>query len=127
MTACHRPTGPSVRVLLVEDDRVTCALLTEQLRRNGHLVLAVESAESALALIETLGFPDVAIVDVGLPGRDGVALLELLRERRRTHALGAVVISAGPPPGDLTPEDVFVSKPVNIGHLLSAVDGGAAA
>jgi len=119
------------RVMLVEDDAATCALLTVQLRRHRHLVLAVESAESALASIATLGLPDVAIVDVGLPGKDGVALLEELRQQLGRRPLGVVVMSAGPPPD---PErfvpgarERFLAKPVGMAELLAAVDEVCAA
>ena len=111
--------------MLVEDDPVTAAILTVQLRRNGHLVLSVESAESALSSIAMLGLPDVAVVDVGLPGRDGLALLDQLRRQLCPHPFGAVVISAGPRPesaATLTDRDRFLSKPATSEDLLIAVD-----
>ncbi len=112
------------RVMVVEDDSVTCALLSDGLRQNGHLVLAADSAESALASIATLGLPDVAVVDVGLPGRDGLALLDVLRAQRGTQPVGVVVISAGPPPPAhrVTAADRFLAKPVSAESLLAAVD-----
>jgi CheY-like chemotaxis protein len=112
------------RVMLVEDDAVTCAHLTVRLRRHEHHVLAVESAESALASIATLGLPDVAIVDIGLPGRDGLTLLELLRQQMGPHPLGVIVISAGPRPAQLvpSPRTRFFPKPLPMTELVAAVD-----
>jgi two-component system response regulator GlrR len=114
------------RVMLVEDDPVTCAAITVRLRRHQHHVLAVESAESALASIATLGLPDVAIVDVGLPGRDGLTLLELLRQQMGPHPLGVIVISAGPcPDPDRLTESTrtrFLPKPIPTAALLAAVN-----
>jgi DNA-binding response OmpR family regulator len=114
------------RVMLVEDDPVTSASLTVRLRRHEHLVLAVESAESALASIATLGLPDVAIVDIGLPGRDGLTLLELLRRQKGPNPLGVIVISAGPcpEPERLTPSarTRFLPKPLDMPALLAAID-----
>ena len=114
------------RVMLVEDDPVTCAHLTVRLRSHDHLVLAVESAESALASIATLGLPDVAIVDIGLPGRDGLTLLDLLRAQRGPHPLGMIVISAGPCPEPerltLSEWTRFFPKPLPMAELLAAVE-----
>lgn len=114
------------RVMLVEDDPVTCALLTVRLRRHDHFVLAVESAESALASIATLGLPDVAIVDIGLPGRDGLTLLELLHRQVGPKPLGVIVISAGPcpEPRELapSPHTRFLPKPLHMPDLLAAID-----
>jgi CheY-like chemotaxis protein len=114
------------RVMLVEDDQVTATLLTVQLRRSDHLVLAVESAESALASIATLGLPDVVVVDIGLPGRDGLTLIDTLRAQARLQSLGVILISAGPPPPpdrfEITERTRFLRKPLGMDDLLAAVD-----
>jgi CheY-like chemotaxis protein len=123
-TAGRRRRG--LRVLLVEDDAVTQSLLRAQLERGGHVVLAVESAESAIASLEALGCPDVAVVDVDLPGRDGLALLEELHGSLCSRTAGAVVLSATDLNGsdrlDLGLRTCFLAKPVRTDQLLAAID-----
>lgn len=70
-----------MRVLLVEDDAALAAGIVEGLERAGmsvdHLD-AAEPAESALALTAY----DLAIVDLGLPGMDGLELIRRVRRRK---------------------------------------------
>lgn len=74
-------TGP-LHVVLVEDHPLTRAGLRTALERGGTLVVTGESGDGLAAepLIAELR-PDVAIVDVGLPGRDGIELTRALKAR----------------------------------------------
>jgi DNA-binding response OmpR family regulator len=86
------------RVLICDDDAELCALLDEYLSLNGFDVATVGSAESAL---ETLSRDDarcdVLVLDVMLPGRDG---LSALREIRAAHRLPILMLSARGEPVD---------------------------
>jgi DNA-binding response OmpR family regulator len=65
-------------ILVVEDDRPTRVFLADNLAADGYEPLTAANAREALRLMETR-YPDLAIVDLGLPDRDG---LEVLREVR---------------------------------------------
>src|SRR5438874_9154573 len=65
-------------ILLVEDHTATRTFLADNLVADGYEVLEAESTADARRLIDT-AFPDAAIVDLGLPDRDG---LELVRDVR---------------------------------------------
>ncbi len=65
-------------ILLVEDHPATRTFLADNLAADGYEVLETDCAAEAHRLIET-AFPDAAIVDLGLPDRDG---LELVRDVR---------------------------------------------
>ena len=71
-------TQPPATVLLVEDDRPTRIFLADNFSADGYDVLEAECAADAERMIAS-EFPDLAILDLGLPDRDG---LELLREVR---------------------------------------------
>lgn len=74
-------------ILVVEDHRLTRTFLADNLSADGFDVLACDCVREARRLMES-AFPDLAIVDLGLPDRDG---LELLREVRGTdRAAGRV-------------------------------------
>lgn len=66
------------RVLVVDDDRLVCWSLERTLSREGYEVSAVDSAEQALAQLGPSCF-DLAIVDVVLPGMDGLELIGRIR------------------------------------------------
>ncbi len=114
------------KVLVVEDDEDILALVQARLRKAGHQVMTADSAPAALGLIENRGAPDVAVLDVGLPGLDGLGLLDAIRERPGLTAMPAVFLSAR-----VLPEDVaegrargatYLTKPFVASALLSAVE-----
>jgi two-component system, OmpR family, response regulator len=71
-----------MRLLIVEDDALLADGLARSLRRSGHAVDWVESAERAWLALESEAF-DLAILDLGLPGGDGFDLLHRLRRNER--------------------------------------------
>lgn len=68
------------RVLVVDDDADIRGLVSMRLKAAGHRVVAVGDGSEALALVEERGLPDVAVLDVSMPGMDGFQLLQALRE-----------------------------------------------
>ena len=83
----HRPN-----VLVVDDDAMLCELLRATLELRGidmHEASHVIEAEQRLAT----GLPDAIVLDVGLPGVDGLFYCERLRESPRTRSIPVVVIS----------------------------------
>jgi len=70
-----------MRVLLVEDDRMIGQAMQTALRQDGYAVDWVRDADTADTALATGGF-DLVLLDLGLPGRDGVALLRGVRARR---------------------------------------------
>jgi two-component system, response regulator PdtaR len=75
----HLP-GRTRRLLLVGDDRESSGLLFDALRHAGYEVAAAESADDALAAIATAA-PDLAVLDIKMPGISGSILSELLRDQ----------------------------------------------
>jgi DNA-binding response OmpR family regulator len=72
--------GPrlSHRILIVEDDRVTRTFLADNLLADGYEPLLADCARDAMRLVRMHG-PDAVLLDLGLPDRDGLRLLEELR------------------------------------------------
>src|SRR5690606_25878077 len=60
-------------------DRATCTFLADNLTADGYELLTAGTVKDALARIET-SYPDLVIVDLGLPDRDGLELLSEIRE-----------------------------------------------
>ncbi|MCK8516928.1 sigma-54 dependent transcriptional regulator [Methylonatrum kenyense] len=111
------------QVLLVEDDPGLRQLLQDELEDAGLGVLAVDSAEAALAELPTFK-PDMVVSDLRLPGMDGLALLEQLQELPArpgflmitgfgTVAQAVEALKKG--------ADEFLTKPLDLEHFMLAV------
>ncbi|MET0519669.1 MAG: sigma 54-interacting transcriptional regulator [Burkholderiaceae bacterium] len=81
----------SARLLLVDDDADLLKLLSMRLVAAGYEVSAVDSAEAALAQIAAQR-PALVLSDVQLPGKDGLALFDAIRERH--PALPVILLTA---------------------------------
>ncbi len=80
-----------MRVLIVEDDRALGAFLRTGLEAEGHQVEWVEDGEAALASIAAHP-PDLMVLDLSLPKRDG---MEVLAEMRARHDDASVLVLTG--------------------------------
>lgn len=74
LAADDRPT-----LLLVDDDVVLCAALSQALSRRGFAVAVAQSAAQA-ATAARANPPEFAVVDLRMPGESGLAVIKLLRE-----------------------------------------------
>jgi two-component system, cell cycle response regulator DivK len=79
-------------VLVVEDDDVSSELVSALLERSGHDVVAATSAEEAEVLLARN--PAMVVVDVRLPGLDGLSLTRKLRADPATASVPILVMSA---------------------------------
>lgn len=109
----------------MEDDADIRRLVVTRVRAAGHTVLDVGDAESALALVAAHGAPEVAVLDVGLPGMKGTELLVELRKVLDRPDFPAVFLSAL-----VNQEDIeagrslgatYLTKPVVASALLAAI------
>ncbi|MBS0557839.1 MAG: response regulator [Proteobacteria bacterium] len=118
------------RVLLVEDDATAAATIAGLLQAQGHRVARAANGLVALAEMESAAF-DVVLIDLDLPGVDGLTLARMIRNREAKDAkprLRLVGVSARSR-GDedalcrAAGMDAFVRKPVT-GEMLAAVLAG---
>jgi two-component system OmpR family response regulator len=111
-----------IRALLIEDDRKLAALLTEFLGQNG--VTAVVAGDSAQAL-QALGGSrfDILLVDLMLPGMDGLTLTRKIRERWSTPVI--MVTARGDDADKIVGlelgADDYLAKPFNPRELLARI------
>ena len=78
------------RILVVEDEMQIARTLRDYLEVAGFEVTVVGDGGSALASVRS-GRPDLVVLDLGLPGMDG---LDVARELRRTSATPIVMLTA---------------------------------
>ncbi|WP_273523036.1 response regulator [Rhodosalinus sediminis] len=79
-------SGADAHLLIVDDDERLRGLLRQFLSRNGFLVTTARDAGHARRLLAGLDF-DLIVLDVMMPGEDGVAFTRALRAERRTPVL----------------------------------------
>jgi two-component system, OmpR family, response regulator len=72
-----------MKILLVEDDRKISSFVKKALKEQGFLVETCENGDEGCALASGQSF-DVIILDIMLPGRDGLSILRGLREKKIT-------------------------------------------
>ena len=78
----RKVAGPSIRILVVDDEPAVLRLATMVLERQGMSVVAAENGQQALELHAADPGPfDVALVDMSMPGMDGIELVRRFRER----------------------------------------------
>jgi CheY-like chemotaxis protein/two-component sensor histidine kinase len=80
------------RILLVDDNPDALEMLSQLLRGQGHEVQVAMHAAQALALLEHWR-PDLALLDLGLPGMDGLELARRLRADARWRTLPLVAVT----------------------------------
>ena len=114
-----------MKVLIVEDDADIQSLLALRVRGEGHAVIAVDDAETALRLVAERGCPDVAVLDIGLPGMNGLKLLSVLRDQVGKPDLPAIFLSARVNEADVemgrSLGATYLTKPVVVHALLNAI------
>ena len=69
------PSSPTARVLVVDDEKLIRWSVAERLQRSGYEVVSAETGEQALELLSGAA-PDLVLLDVRLPGIDGVETLQ---------------------------------------------------
>ncbi|MCZ6696673.1 MAG: ATP-binding protein [Acidobacteria bacterium] len=80
-------------ILVVEDNPSNLKLVSELLRNEGHYVLDASSGEMALDILREI-HPDLVLMDIQLPGMDGLQITRMLKEDPGTAAIPVVALTA---------------------------------
>lgn len=113
-----------MRVLVVEDERKVAALVKAGLEEHGYAVQVCHDGDTALQQAQTQSF-DALILDIMIPGRDGLSLLRRLRADRQT--VPVILLTAR---GDLQERveglnlgaDDYLGKPFSMQELLARLN-----
>ena len=117
----------SHHILLVDDDRLILNTLGNGLRHAGYTVAEAASGEAALACAQRQP-PDLAILDIRMPGMSGI---ELARHLRETHRVPVLFLSAYSD-RDMVEDAVnegglgYMVKPVDVPQLVPAIEAALA-
>lgn len=87
----NQPSADGARVLIVDDEKDFCDVLFRVVKRGGFTALVAHDGEMALEMIK-LGLPEVVLLDVRMPGIDGMEVLE--RAKKIDSGLPVIMITA---------------------------------
>ena len=113
-------------ILIIEDNAANMKLAMLLLRNAGHTPVCANDAESGLTLARA-GKPDLILMDIQLPGMDGLAATGLLKLDPATSAIPVIALTAMAMPADRAKSleagcDGYIAKPLRYQELYAAID-----
>lgn len=117
----------AARILVVDDNPTNLKLAVQVLGFEGYEMLQAESAEAALKVIEG-ECPDLILMDIQMPGMDGLTLTRRLKGDPRTRLIPIVAMTSFAMKGDDRKAaeagcDGYLTKPINTRGLPGQVAG----
>lgn len=115
-------------IMLVDDEVPFVETMTKRLDKRGLKIISAHSGEEALRLLDTEGSVDVIILDVKMPGLDGI---EALQEIKKRHPLKEVIMLTGHATVETAIEGMklgafdYLMKPCDIDTLVAKVNEAA--
>jgi DNA-binding response OmpR family regulator len=70
-----------MRVLVVEDEKKTASFVRKALQEEGFIADVLHNGDDAMTAMSSTGF-DVLVLDIMLPGRDGLSIVRQMRQRK---------------------------------------------
>ncbi len=113
-------------ILVVEDNRQNLELVEFLLEEAGHTIRAATDADELRTQVDQK-VPDLVLMDIQLPGVDGLTLVAELRGRRATQDVKIIALTAHAMRGDRERFleagcDGYISKPVDIATFVGQVE-----
>ncbi len=113
-------------VLIIEDNLANMKLATLLLEHARHQVLCAKDAETGLTLART-ALPDLILMDIQLPGMDGLSATEMLKGDPATAAIPVIALTAMAMKEDQEKSrsagcDAYIAKPLRYRELYAAID-----
>jgi two-component system alkaline phosphatase synthesis response regulator PhoP len=115
-----------MRVLIADDDADIVRLIGLNLRTEGFEVIEAVNGNEAWALARSAA-PDLVLLDVMMPERDGIDVLTSLKAHPRTKHIPVVLVTAKANDDDVwqgwrAGADYYMTKPFNLDELMRFVD-----
>ena len=115
------------KILIVEDNPANMKLASLLLLKAGHALLCAVDAETGLTMARAER-PDLILMDIQLPGMDGLTATALLKKDPATAAIPVIALTAMAMKEDQEKTkvagcDAYIAKPLRYQELYAAIDG----
>ena len=116
----------SARVLVVEDNDMNMQLVEYLLEEGGYSIVKAASGEEALAIARGGDPVDLILMDIHLPGIDGLSVVREMKTDARTKSIPILALTAHAMRGDRDRFleagcDGYISKPIDVKTFLSSI------
>ncbi len=116
-------------ILVVEDNDMNMQLVEFLLEEGGYDIVKAASGEEALAITRDShnGAPDLILMDIHLPGMDGLSVVRAMKTDDRTARIPILALTAHAMRGDKDRFleagcDGYISKPIDVKTFISAIE-----
>ena len=111
------------KIIVVDDNNLSADMLTRRLRRKGYEVLTASDGDEAIAVAER-EIPDLILMDMSLPKKDGWTATRILKQGERTKKIPVIALTAHAMSGDREKAleagcDDYDTKPVDLRRLIT--------
>lgn len=115
------------KILVVEDNDMNMQLVEFLLEEGGYDIVKATSGEEALSLTHEGAAPDLILMDIHLPGMDGLSVVRAMKADTRTARIPILALTAHAMRGDRDRFleagcDGYISKPIDVKTFLSAIE-----
>ena len=117
------------KVLVVEDNDMNMQLVEYLLEEGGYDIVKATSGEEALAITRdsAAAAPDLILMDIHLPGLDGLSVVREMKTSARTQRVPILALTAHAMRGDKDRFleagcDGYISKPIDVKTFLSSIE-----
>jgi CheY-like chemotaxis protein len=115
------------KILVVEDNDMNMQLVEFLLEEGGYVIVKATSGEEALSLTREGTAPDLILMDIHLPGMDGLSVVRAMKEDARTARIPILALTAHAMRGDRDRFleagcDGYISKPIDVKTFLTSIE-----
>lgn len=118
--------GMLAKVLVIEDNEFNLELVTDLLESRGHRVISATKAIEGIALAQC-SRPDVILIDISLPGMDGIEATRRLKSQEQTARIPVIAVTAHAMKGDKERAlgagcSGYITKPIDTRKFVTQVE-----
>ncbi|HEV7427241.1 MAG TPA: response regulator [Thermoanaerobaculia bacterium] len=119
-------TEPAARVLVVEDNEMNMQLVEYLLEEGGYQIVKAASGEEALSIARGGEQVDLILMDIHLPGIDGLSVIREMKADQQTGSIPILALTAHAMRGDKDRFleagcDGYISKPIDVKTFLTSI------
>ena len=115
------------QILVVEDNDMNMQLVEFLLEEGGYTIVKATSGEEALSLTRAGTEPDLILMDIHLPGIDGLSVVRAMKSDARTSRIPILALTAHAMRGDRDRFleagcDGYISKPIDVKTFIASIE-----